>query len=443
MKRVIFLTMLTVCGFSRTVRADAVLDWNEVLLGIIRASALPAPQATRVMAMVHVAIHDAVNAIDRTHEAYAIHATAPSDTSQEAAAAQAAYRVLTHLFPTQQSLLDAQLTRNLTPFPPGPEKDAGVALGNAVGIRIVALRQYDGSKTHRSYTLRVQPGTWQPTPQEQRPALLPLWAEVTPFALTHTAQFRSSGPPSLKSPEYATAFNEVKALGAATSVSRTTEQTAIAKFWADGSGTGLLPLQWNRIARAVARARGNSAPENARLFALLNIALADAAIVAWDMEYIYNLWRPITAIQRAAHDGNPATDTNPAWRPLLVSPPMPSYPDTHSLFSSAAAEVLQLFFGADDLKFLLPSTDGTSHRAFHGLSLAAEEAGRSGIYAGIHFEFDHQAGLVAGRALGRFIYDNCLQPLAAPDVILTPPTLLLWRINDMQSVFRPLTDERM
>jgi membrane-associated phospholipid phosphatase len=224
-------------------------------------------------------------------------------------------------------------------------------------------------------------------------------------------QFRPPPPPALSSAGYVTSFQEVKALGAAASTTRTPEQTQIALFWADGDGTVTPPGHWNRIAQAVAVARGNSLAGNARLFALLNIALADAAVVAWDCKYKYDLWRPVTAIRCADLTGNPDTAVDPDWTPLIKTPPFPSYTSGHSTFSSAAAAVLANFFGTDALPFATTSEDlpGVT-RSFGRFSAAAEEAGMSRIYGGIHWSFDNSAGLTSGRDLGDYVSRHFLLP---------------------------------
>jgi hypothetical protein len=217
----------------------------------------------------------------------------------------------------------------------------------------------------------------------------------------------------LTSAEYARDFEEVRTLGSRDSIARTPEQTQVAYFWADGAGTVTPPGHWNRIARTVARSAGRSVHDNARLFALLNAALADAAVVCWDMKFTCNLWRPITAIHEADTDGNDQTTRDPNWRSLLDTPPFPSCTSGHSTFSSAAAEVLALFFGRDAMGFSDTSGAQPTIRTYASFSQAAEEAGRSRIYAGIHFQFDNEAGLKSGRAVARYIFDNHLKPLSA------------------------------
>jgi membrane-associated phospholipid phosphatase len=266
-----------------------------------------------------------------------------------------------------------------------------------------------------SYTPGTNPGDWQPTPPAFLPALAPQWPYVTPFAMTSGSKLRPAPPPALDTTAYAAAFNEVKSLGRADSTTRTDEQTQIARFWNDGLGTAFAMGYWNRIAAQVATDRGLSLVQDARLFALLNIAEADAHIACWDAKYAYNLWRPVTAIRAADTDNNPATDPDATWTPLLVTPNFPSYTSAHSTLSGAAAEVLTALFG-DSYHFTVGSegVPGVT-RSFSSFEGAAAEAGQSRIYGGIHFQFDNQGGLASGHALGQFVVGNFLLPAAGED----------------------------
>jgi hypothetical protein len=392
--------------------ADVVTDWNEVALNAIRADKTAPPKASRGLAMVHVAIYDAVNAVDGTHKAYLVTTAPPAGTSAEAAAAAAGHRVLVALFPSQQATFDAALDTSLAAILNGTSKDDGVALGESVADQVIAARADDHSADVVPYTPGTAPGDWQPTPPALAPALLPNWPTVTPFAMTSGSQFRGDGPPALDSAEYATAFNETKTLGRVDSTVRTADQTEIAQFWANGGGTATPPGHWNSIAQRIAAAQGNTLVEKARLFALLNIAEADAAIVSWDNKYAYNHWRPVTAIVNADLDGNDATEPDPDWTPLLVTPPFPEYTSGHSTFSAAASKILELFYGTDDISFTTNS-DGLPDvfRSYTSLSQAADESGQSRIYAGIHWQYANQDALTSGRALGEYVFGNRLKPI--------------------------------
>jgi membrane-associated phospholipid phosphatase len=396
---------------------DMVLRWNEITLQAIKTDRTPPPRASRHLAMVHVAVYDAVNAITGTHRPFRVHAAALEKASPEAAAAAAAHRVLVDLYPAQKDGFDRALERALTELPAGADRDEGVRLGRRVAERVLTWRRTDGAGREGRHTVGKGVGVWRPTPPGFRPGLLPGWAEVTPFAVTSGEQFRPKPPPELTSAAYAENLNEVKALGARDSRTRTADQTLIALFWADGDGTVTPPGHWNRIAQAVARQRGTTLAESARLFALLNVSLADAGVCCWECKFKYALWRPVTAVRDADLDGNPDTERQPGWRPLLTTPPFPSYTSGHSTFSGAGAAALAHFFGTDAVRFRSTS-EGTPghHRSFEGFWAAAQEAGRSRIYGGIHYEFDNAAGLAMGRDIANHVARNFFQPRSRPSV---------------------------
>jgi hypothetical protein len=443
--------------FSRTIarvagvqQVDPVLEWNRVALEAIRLDATAPPVATRTLAMVHAAIYDVVNAIDGTPGFY-VAETAPSDASLDAAVAVAAERVLAYAYPAQRSSLSNTLTASLARVPDGPAESHGIELGGSIGDSIIAMRYFDGWDDFATYPGGEAPGLWRPTEPMFEVALLPQWASLDPFTMTSPSQFRPPGPPALDSQAYATSLNDVKALGRQTGSSRTPEQTAIARFWADGPGTYTPPGHWNLIAEEIA-ARGTSPIENARLFAQLNLALADAAIVAWNAKYTDGFWRPITAIQEAESDGNPATSADESWQPFLISPPFPDYVSGHSTFSAAAATILGATFG-DATPFTtrsvgLPGVD----RTFPSFSAAAAEAGRSRVYAGIHFEFANQDGQAAGRQVADWVLQafDATNDTRAPSVIVTSPTQIdvvreafnvAGRVIDNSSGVRSLTSQ--
>ena len=255
------------------------------------------------------------------------------------------------------------------------------------------------------------PGAWEPTPPAFAPYLLAQWGFVAPFVMESSAALRPNGPPPLDGAQWAAEYNEVKALGAAAGSTRTADQSQIARFWADGAGTETPPGHWNHIAQDVAAQQRNTLEQNARMFALLNLALADAAICAWDAKYAFNFWRPVTAIRFGDTDGNDATAADPAWSSFITTPPFPDYTSGHSTFSGAAARVLARFYGRDDIAFVTGSDalPGVT-RSFAGFAAAAAEAGVSRIYGGIHYRSANQDGLAAGEAIGDLTFANFLQP---------------------------------
>jgi len=383
--------------------ADVVTDWNTAALDAIRAGSTAPPIASRSLAILHVSIYDAVNGIARTHERYLVQSAVSSSASRQAAASAAAHEALVDLFPAATSSFDALHAAILAGIPNGPQKAAGIVWGEFVANQILAARANDGSDAIVLPPGGSGPGVWVPTPPAFLPYLLPQWGFVTPFAMGSSSQFRPPGPPSLDSEQYAADYNEVKELGAAVGSTRTEEQTEIALFWADGAGTETPPGHWNSIAQIIAAAQGNTLEENARLFALLNIAMADAAICAWDAKYTFHFWRPVTAINFAEPELN--------WMSFIVTPPFPDYVSGHSTFSGAAATVLPLFFGTEDLPFttgsdFLPGV----YRSFSTCLDAAEEAAVSRLYGGIHFRSANEDGLQAGISIGEWTGTHYLQP---------------------------------
>jgi len=399
-------------------KLDQVLLWNEALLRAIKADRTPPPLAARNMAMVHVAMYDAVNAVQPMCRPFGIKIRPPRGTSAEAAAAIAAHRVLVELYPKQAKRFHTLLHQCFVDMPDGRSKAEGVALGQFVAEKVLAWRERDGHGRKVRYVPPTGPGLWQPTPPQYAAALLPQWPRLTCFAMRNGNQFRPPPPPALTSVAYTESFHEVKALGSKYSRTRTPDQTEIAWFWADGDGTATPPGHWNRIAQTVALAHGNSLAENARLFALLNIALADAGILSWDCKYHYHFWRPIHAIRRADTTENPDTEADPDWTPLIATPPFPSYTSGHSTFSAAGAAVLKMYFGTDRIRFTSASESLPNvRRSFASFSAAAAEAGQSRIYGGIHWQFDNIEGLVSGRALGEYVCRHFLVPLRPPALV--------------------------
>lgn len=411
---------------------DVTTSWNAALLEMARESTNvlttgilvkpPPPMIAKYLAMVHGAMFDAMNATTGTYHGYALSTESPVAASPVAAAAQAAHTVASHLYPTphQIELWDATLNEILATIADSSAKTVGLQLGRQAGEAMIANRANDGSELSSVYSPANEAGRWKPTPPSFIEATLPQWPNVTPFILTRGDQFRPVAPPALDSELYAAAVDEVMLIGAKSSTLRTADQTEIASFWADGGGTATPPGHWNEIAADVALLQGLSPFETTRLFALLNFALADAGISSWDAKYHYDMWRPIDAIREAAQDGNGATLPDSNWEPLLTTPSFPTYTSGHSTFSGAAASVLTAVFG-DNYAFASradrgssgqwPPSDDTSlliERSFTSFWDAAEEAGASRIYGGIHFGFDNTAGLNSGSLVGTWVVDHAL-----------------------------------
>jgi hypothetical protein len=389
---------------------NPVVQWNRNLLMIVRTpgAQLATIHPTRSFAIMHAAIYDAVNTIDRKHKPYLV--TMPEASpkaSQEAAAAAAAHEVLAGLYPAFKPTLDGELQQSLAQIADGKDKTEGIAVGVAVADRILALRSNDGSNAQPiPYIFGTVPGDYQSTPPNfpTQPQFTH-WSHVTPFALNRANQFRPGPPPKLTSDEYTDAFNEIESLGIENSSTATADEALTGRFW-----NGAIQNYWNEITQTASQARNLGTADNARLFALLNFSFADSVIAFYDAKYTYNFWRPVTAIRAANTDDNPETLANPGWLPEVgKTAPDPSYPGAHAVISAAAAEVLLSFFGRDHFDF-----DVTSEvipgavRSFSSFSAAAEEATLSRIFAGQHFRFDLNTGHRLGREIAAFVVDNLL-----------------------------------
>ena len=389
---------------------NPVIEWNRTLLAIVRTpGAQPATiHSTRNFAMLHAAIFDAVNNIDRDFEPYAVrHPHVSRKASAEAAADQAAHDVLVSLYPGFTAALDSQLQQDLAQINYGRDKADGIEEGQDVASAILALRSNDGSATVLpAFVPKNQPGSYQLTPPNFAPADFIQWPQVTPFALARASEFRPGPPPPLTSDEYTQSFNEVKSLGLITSATRTADQTQIGQFW-----NGNIQDFWNEIAQTAALTNHLNLAQTAHLFALLNISLADTTIAFFDAKYTYDLWRPVTAIQLASTDNNPDTDQDSTWIPLPTkTAPDPSFPGAHSAISAAGAEVLRLVLGDRIILDVTSESLAGVTRHFTSFSAAGEEAGLSRIYAGQHFRFDHLAGKRLGHQVARSVLSSVLQP---------------------------------
>jgi hypothetical protein len=408
--------------------ADVVIEWDQVLINALRTDrTLPGPTwASRSGAMVHAAIFDAINSIDQSYTPYLTLAPAATGASVDAAAAAAGWRVLSAIYPDQQSTFDAALQTTLDRVPNGRAENAGVDVGLFCANAILAARANDGSNVVTPYTPGTDMGDWQPAPPGFGSALGVGWGNVTPFMMDAGSQFRPPPAPALTSHEYTTAYQQVKMLGAVDSKVRTPEQTQIGMFWGyDRAGMGAPPSLYNQITAVVAQQQHNSVIDDAKLFALTNMAMADSGIAAWDCKYVDNFWRPITAIRSGDLDGNPATKGDETWEPLGApggsgpnfTPPFPAYVSGHATFGAAVFQTLADFYGRDKIDFSATSDElpGVT-RSFKSFSQAAAENGISRIYLGIHWSFDNTEGQKLGRTVADFAFAHALAPIAAPAI---------------------------
>jgi hypothetical protein len=400
-------------------RADEVTDWNQIMVQAVLNGKTSPVVSTRVTAIVEAAVFDAVNGIERRYTPIHVDFAAPAGASKRAAAIQAAYATLVVLYPAQKPALDADLQASLAAIASGSAAEnsqsieRGVQWGQTVANDIMAWRSTDGfTPAPPPFVGGPAIGEWRPTPPDFSPGAVPQFAHMTPWVINSPSQFRTAGPPALTNDRYTAVFKEVKMMGSALSSSRTTDQTELALFW-----NGNTPGYWNRIARMISAESRLTLSENAHLFALLNVAMADAAIACWDAKYYYVFWRPITAIALADLDGNPATVADPAWIPLLqtvppgITPNFPEYPSGHSTVSAAAAGILAASFG-DNTGFTVDSEKLPGVlRSFPSFSQAVLEINNARVFGGIHFRNACLDGNVIGQGVVDFVLQNGAQSL--------------------------------
>jgi hypothetical protein len=398
-------------------RADTVTHWNAIATTAIVTTAGQSPHAsTPSFAMVQGAVYDAVNAIDRGHRPYIAAPLADPSDSKQAAAATAAFRVLAALFPSQLPTLQPLYDASLADIPDGRGEDGGVAAGEAAAAAMLAARANDGRGGPFTFVIGSEPGDWRPSPPGFGLDPAPWVGNVRPFLVPTTAMLLSDPPNPLTSAAYTEDFDEVKRLGSIDSTARTADQTDAAIFWQDHG-----PALWNRVFRALSDSEELSIAENARLFAMTNLAAADGAIGCWYSKYHWSFWRPMMAIREAASDGNPATEADPAWTPLfdpatpqrgtpLANPPFPDHPAGHGCVSGAIVGVLQDFFGTDKIGFSAVSNRTDRPRSFDRFSHALKEVIDARVWGGIHFRAADVQGAVLGKKVAHWLRTHHFQP---------------------------------
>ena len=395
--------------------AAVVLKWNQLL-----QSTLPQPGnplSPRFYAMTHIAMFDAVNAIERDFEPYRVRLRPGLTGSTTAAAAQAAHDVLVALNPSSAPAYDAALAADLG-HRPSTFVRRGAEIGARVAKEILEWRQNDGwvVSPFPPYSEPPLPGRWQPTPPANAAAAFTHLQQAAPMALVSATQVLPLPPPSLTSARYAADLNEVKLLGKSDSGARTEEQTTIARLWSGvGTTTGFFSV-WNNVARDVVLARQLSLVDAARVFVLVNVSIHDALQTTQASKFVYGVWRPVTAIRAADTDLNPDTDPDSTWLPLITTPPYPSYAGNLATIGASAARTLELVCGTSDVPVAVTWSqsgglpDVTRH--FEGFSEAADEEAMARIYGGVHYRFDQQAGQQVGRSVAELVFANFVRPRA-------------------------------
>jgi PAP2 superfamily len=453
---------------ARNTQADSVRRWNEIAINATGLDHTPVPpgdprvfgeqlgpgRSSRAMAIVHIAIFDTINAVERRYLGFTGVQATHSRLSLRAAVSQSARDTLVALFPSQTASFNTRLAEDLARVPNPVERANGIDLGRRVAAAILALRVGDGSQTPEphigaEWPLNKMPGHWRQDPISLIPlALGAHWGDCRPFVLQSTEQFRIPPPPAMTSDTYTAAYNEVKNLGGdgiVTPTQRTPEQTFIGVFWAyDGTPSLCAPPRlYNQVTVQIADRTKLEPVQLARLLALVNVAMADAGTSAWESKYHYDFWRPVTGIRESdpgtgptgLGDGNPNTVGDTTFTPLGApasnlqgpnfTPPFPAYASGHATFGGALFQVLRRFYGTDQIDFTFVSDefdgrtlDNAGHvrpyvpRSFSSLSQAEEENGQSRIYLGIHWSFDKTAGIAQGRQVADYVFDHAFTPLA-------------------------------
>ncbi|CAA9379654.1 MAG: hypothetical protein AVDCRST_MAG64-530 [uncultured Phycisphaerae bacterium] len=389
---------------------DVVLDWNEQAQDAMRFdTTYKGPvRAARNLAILHGAMYDAMNGVHDLYDPFFYAKRARAGTDADAAAAAAAYRVLSKLYPSQAGHFRQQYDADLAAVEDGRPEKLGVRYGRAVADRYLRWRRNDGALEDAAYEPGTRPGDWQPTAPGGS-AVHPGAGRVAPFAIEAVKPFLPVAPPELTTREYTDAYNEVYDLGGRDSPFRSADQTEVGVFWAyDGPGMGTPVVLYNQVLRAVAGQEGNTPLENARLFAMANTAMADAGIVAWECKYLDHFWRPVTGVQQGDTDGNLDTVGDPTWEPLgapsrdgpSFTPSFPAYVSGHSTFGAALFGTLRNFYGTDDVSFELESDELPGVvRTYDSFSAAEDENGDSRIYLGVHWRFDDTYGRQVGQSV--------------------------------------------
>ena len=405
MKVVAFVTLIAsfLLGISSLTTADVIIDWNERAVAAGYTARVTPGASARNIAMVHIAMFEALNSIEPRYTPYRKQLTVAPGASRDAAAAAAAHHILVREYPDQAKEFDKALEAALAAVTDEQAKVEGARIGEEAARAIRLERSTDGADAPNTYRPYTAAGKYVPT---ELP-VMSSWGVVRPFALKTGSQFRPQAPYPLTSKQWAKDYIEVKNMGAKSHSARTAEQSDIARFW-----ELVGPATYNPIARQLSAAKGLDMIENARLFALFSIAAADAGAAIFEAKYKYNFWRPVTAIRNGDLDGNNATERDPSWEPFIRTPMHPEYPCAHCTFQSTAASVLETYFGSDSASFRLTSTTAPGvTRSFSKLSDYVAEVVNARVYDGVHYRTSGEAGAALGRKIGQYTMQNFLKPI--------------------------------
>jgi hypothetical protein len=406
MRPILHLALLAVTPiyFNLPAAANVITDWNERTVAFVTEAKLAPPDAERVMAMVHVAMFDAVNAIQKRYRPYLVQPSSSAIASQEVAATVAAGKVLLGMHPEAEAKLNADMTRYLAATEEGAAKLEGIKIGEAVAARVLEARTGDGSDALDAYRPKAKPGVYVGTSI----TVGSVWPKLRPFVMTNPAQFRPEPPISLTSQQWATDYKEIKLFGARTRSKRSAQQTENARFWlAPG------PVIYYPVVRQIAGAKKLDVLDSARMIALIAVARADAFVAIFDAKYHYDFWRPVTAIRNGDIDGNPDTDLDPSWLPLADTPMHPEYPCAHCIMAATIVAVVESLFDTADipeLSLTSPTAPGVTHR-WSNLKALVEEVKEARIWAGFHYRFSTVVGEDMGRKIGEYTVKTVMQPI--------------------------------
>jgi hypothetical protein len=408
---------LALCGVAKA--QNAVTDWNDfAVTAALNANQTMSPASNAsggmslYLAYTHLAIYDAVNAVDHRFQPYGAEISAPAGASVDAAVISAAYNTLSFYLPDQSGFLAGKYTAALALIPDGQAKDDGVQVGKTAANSIITMRAGDGRGANVPYTFPSVPaaGVWIPTPPAHLSPQTPWVSQMVPFTMSSASQFFPEPPPALTSTDWADDYNQVKALGSANSTVRTAQQTEIGLFWTEPTSK-----QYARALRSLAVGRALNTSDTARLFAMVWTAVADSFIGCWNAKYTYSFWRPVTAIQNGGIDGNPATVPDPSWMSLGTTPNHPEYPSAHGCLTGALATILKGYFGTPNVNFTVSSTffNPAHVHTFDSTKDLEQEVEDARIYAGFHYHHSMVQGLVLGQHVAQQVLVHFFQPVAS------------------------------
>jgi hypothetical protein len=404
MRRIVVTVIGLMIALASPARADVITDWNQAAVAAMKAANIGGNPWTRNMAMLHVAMSDAVNSVQGRYTSHVSPGQTKPDASAEAAAAAAARQIMLQQVPGQKALIDQTYAETTKAIPDGAAKSEGVAIGERCAAAVLADRASDGTSVPDTYRPLTTPGVWIPT----TPPLFAEYARAKPWVLKSADQVRPGPPPDLKSALYARDYNETKEIGGAKSSKRTAEQTEAVKFWTQLN----FGPAWEEVTRQLSAAKNLSLAENARLFALLNMGIANTFINDWDAKFTYNFWRPVTAIRNGDQDGNDATERDAGWTSLNAVPMHPEYPSQAAIVAGVAIGVIEAVFGSAPQAPVVASDlmDPKLQRRYGNVQQMADETMEVRIWGGIHFRNSLQVGYDMGKKIATYLVENSLKP---------------------------------